>query len=106
MPGLCTARNLDPQGLSQWNGPAFNPGTIMLYVNAVDWCGTFNKHAEAPFVSGSFYMGGGVRNDPPDKARGWLTAIDASTGAVRWKYESPKPLLSAVTTTLVRSHQP
>ena len=83
----------------QWNGPAFNPGTNMLYVNAVDWCGTFNKAAEARFVSGSFYMGGGVRNDPPDKARGWLTAIDASTGAVRWKYESPKPLLAAVTTT-------
>ena len=83
----------------QWNGPAFNPGTNMLYVNAVDWCGTFNKAAEARFVSGSFYMGGGVRDDPPDKARGWLTAIDASTGAVRWKYESPKPLLAAVTTT-------
>ena len=83
----------------QWNGPAFNPGTNMLYVNAVDWCGTFNKAAETRFVSGSFYMGGGVRDDPPDKARGWLTAIDASTGAVRWKYESPKPLLAAVTTT-------
>ena len=83
----------------QWNGPAFNPGTNMLYVNAVDWCGTFNKAADVRFVSGSFYMGGGVRNDPPDKARGWLTAIDASTGAIRWKYESPKPLLAAVTTT-------
>ena len=83
----------------QWNGPAFNPLTNMLYVNAVDWCGTFNKAAEARFVSGSFYMGGGVRNDPPDKARGWLTAIDAATGAIKWKYESPKPLLAAVTTT-------
>ena len=45
------------------------------------------------------YMGGTVRADAPDKARGWLTAIDASTGNVKWKYESPKPMLAAVTTT-------
>jgi alcohol dehydrogenase (cytochrome c) len=83
----------------QWNGPAFNPGTNMLYVNAVDWCGTFNKAADARYVEGAFYMGGGVRADPPEKSRGWLTAIDASSGAVRWKYESPRPLLAAVTTT-------
>lgn len=83
----------------QWNGPAFNPGTNMLYVNAVDWCGTFNKAADARYVEGAFYMGGGVRADPPDKSRGWLTAIDASTGAVRWKHESPRPMLAAVTTT-------
>ena len=83
----------------QWNGPAFNPDTNMLYVNAVDWCGTFNKATDARYVEGAFYMGGGVRADPPDKSRGWLTAIDASTGTVRWKYESPRPLLAAVTTT-------
>jgi alcohol dehydrogenase (cytochrome c) len=86
-------------GGMQWNGPAFNPGTNMLYVNAVDWCATFAKAAEARYVEGAFYMGGTVRQDPPDKSRGWLTAIDASTGAVRWKYESSRPMLAAVTTT-------
>ena len=83
----------------QWNGPAFNPGTNMLYVNAVDWCATFVKAADARYVEGAMYMGGTVRPEPPDKSRGWLTAIDASTGAVRWKYESPRPLLAAVTAT-------
>jgi alcohol dehydrogenase (cytochrome c) len=83
----------------QWNGPAFNPGTNMLYVNAVDWCGTFRKDSESRYVEGAFYMGGDVRSDPPDKSRGWLTAIDASSGAVRWKFESQKPMLAAVTTT-------
>jgi outer membrane protein assembly factor BamB len=34
-----------------------------------------------------------------DKSRGWLTAIDASTGAIRWRYESPRPMLAAVTVT-------
>jgi alcohol dehydrogenase (cytochrome c) len=83
----------------QWNGPAFNPGTNMLYVNAVDWCGTFNKDPEDRYVEGQFYMGGSVRADAPEKSRGWLTAVDASTGAVRWKYESSRPMLAAVTTT-------
>jgi alcohol dehydrogenase (cytochrome c) len=87
------------QGGVQWNGPAFNPRTNMLYINAVDWCGTFRKAKESRFVPGQIYMGGTHIADPLDKARGWLTAVDASTGKVAWKYESAKPMLAAVTTT-------
>jgi alcohol dehydrogenase (cytochrome c) len=86
-------------GGAQWNGPSFNPRTNMLYVPAVDWCGVFKKADDARFVPGQFYMGGTVVDDPPDKSRGWLTAIDASTGAVKWKHESPRPMLAAVATT-------
>lgn len=82
-----------------WNGPAFNPRTNMLYVPAVDWCGIFKKAEDARFVEGQTYMGGSYIADAPEKARGWLTAIDASTGKVIWRYESPKPMLAAVTTT-------
>jgi alcohol dehydrogenase (cytochrome c) len=82
-----------------WNGPAFNPRSNMLYVPAVDWCGVFKKADEARFVEGQLYMGGFYLEDPIEKARGWLTAIDASTGKVAWKYESSKPMLAAVTTT-------
>jgi alcohol dehydrogenase (cytochrome c) len=83
----------------EWNGPAFNPRTNMLYVPAVDWCGVFKVNAEARFIEGQFYMGGTVVSDPVEKSRGWITAIDASTGSVRWKYQSQRPMLSAVTTT-------
>jgi glucose dehydrogenase len=31
--------------------------------------------------------------------RRWLTAVDASTGAVKWKYQSKRPMVSAVTAT-------
>ncbi len=44
------------QGGVQWNGPAFNPRTNMLYVNAVDWCGTFREAKESRFVPGQIYM--------------------------------------------------
>lgn len=82
----------------QWNGPAYNPVLNMLFVNAVDWCSTFRKAKEFRAGIGGF-MGGTAALDPPDKSRGWLTAVDASTGVVRWRYESQRPLLAAVTTT-------
>jgi alcohol dehydrogenase (cytochrome c) len=86
-------------GGAQWNGPAFNPGTNMLYVPAVDWCAIFKVAQEVRFIEGQFYMGGSVIPDPKDKSTGWLTAIDASTGQVRWRYHSARPMLAAVTTT-------
>jgi alcohol dehydrogenase (cytochrome c) len=82
-----------------WNGPAYNPRANMLYVPAVDWCGIFRKAPELRHVAGQLYMGGFYMEDPVVKARGWLTAIDASTGKVAWKYESSRPMLAAVTTT-------
>jgi alcohol dehydrogenase (cytochrome c) len=82
-----------------WNGPAYNPRTNMLYVPAVDWCGVFKKASEARHIPGQLYMGGTYIEDPIEKARGWLTAIDATTGQVRWRYESTRPMLAAVTTT-------
>jgi alcohol dehydrogenase (cytochrome c) len=82
----------------QWNGPAYHPGLNMLFVNAVDWCSTFKKAKEFRAGGGGF-MGGTAALDPPEQSRGWLTAIDAATGQVRWKYQSTRPLLAAVTTT-------
>jgi len=83
----------------QWNGPAFSPRTNMLYVPSVDWCGTFKKAEELVHMPGQNYMGGTWLPDPMAQSRGWLTAIDASTGAIRWRYESPRPMLAAVTVT-------
>jgi alcohol dehydrogenase (cytochrome c) len=86
-------------GGTEWNGPAYNPGTNMLYVPAVDWCATFTAYEQVRFIPGKGYMGGRTDLDPPDKAQGWLTAIDAASGAVTWKYRSPRPMVAAVTTT-------
>jgi PQQ-dependent dehydrogenase (methanol/ethanol family) len=72
-----------PLGGAQWNGPAFNPRTNMLYVASVDWCGLFRKAEELVHLPGRLYMGGTWLPDTPDQARGWLTAIDASTGVIR-----------------------
>ena len=81
----------------EWNGPAYNPGTNMLYVGAVDWCATFKSAEVVKRIPGRGYMGGTVQSDKT--SQGWITAVDASTGAVRWKYRSPRPVVGAVTTT-------
>jgi alcohol dehydrogenase (cytochrome c) len=81
----------------QWNGPAYHPGANLLVVPAVDWCSTFKLSDEIKFVPFQNYLGGSAAMDK--EQRGWLTAVDASTGAVRWRYQSPKPMVGAVTTT-------
>ena len=83
----------------EWSGPAYHPGTNMLFVPAVDWCSTFTAFEEPRYIPGKNYMGGTVTRDPAGESQGWLTAIDASTGAVKWKYRSARPMVAAVTTT-------
>ena len=80
----------------EWNGPAYNPGLNTLFVGAVDWCGTFAEFETQPKgVRNS--MGGTIRYDK--ESRGWITAIDGSTGQIRWKYPSSKPIVGAVAAT-------
>jgi alcohol dehydrogenase (cytochrome c) len=87
-------------GGMEWNGPAFSPATKTLFVATVDWCGTFTKSENPPqFAVNAHYYGGAVAPDPRDQARGWLQAIDAVTGKVRWKRQWPTPLVAGVTVT-------
>jgi alcohol dehydrogenase (cytochrome c) len=81
----------------EWNGPAYNERTGMLYIPAVDWCTTFHIAEEVRFIPGKVYMGGYTRMEGSGKGR--LTAIDGSDGSIEWRYDSPRPMLSGVTTT-------
>src|SRR5262249_373559 len=40
-----------------------------------------------------------VDPDPRDQAKGWLQAIDAASGKVRWRHQWPTPLVTGVTVT-------
>lgn len=92
-------------GGSEWNGAAFHPALNTLYVGTVDWCAQFTlapRDAPVP-ETGGIWLGVvepiDKAMDDWSKARGWLTAFDADTGAVRWKMETPKPVLAGVTPT-------
>jgi len=84
----------------EWNGPAYSRATNTLFVATVDWCGTFRKGAgPATFTQFSHYYNGSVTPDPRDQSRGWLQALDASTGKPRWKEQWPTPLVAGITAT-------
>lgn len=95
------------QGGSEWNGPAYNPTNNLVYTGTVDWCATVRVAPEAKVKNASVgqpWSGAGDEHlfgklDPADKSRGWLTATDADSGEVRWKFASPAPILAAVTPT-------
>lgn len=93
------------QGGTEWGGPAWNASLNLLYVNAVDWCtsvrlaklDTLKGKAGAPWTGD--YRGGFGRQDSTSRWGGWLSAIDADNGKVRWKYRARAPLLAPVTAT-------
>lgn len=75
----------------QWSAPAFHPGANLLFAPAVDWCGTFQKADALHDIPGQLYLGGSYTHDPVETSRGWLTAFNAATGEVAWKYQSKRP---------------
>lgn len=92
----------------EWNGPSYSPRTNMLYVGSVDWCTTLATYSadqpgklrgkeSLPWTgSSSLRAPFGVNEHA---RRGWLTAIDADDGSIKWRYASPTPLIAGVTAT-------
>ena len=113
---VCTISNIDAaitpegthfmpgtQGGVNWNGPAYSPPENTLYVPARDaGCllklggpETLQSHKVGDVFIGSANVFG---EDDVDQT-GVITAVDADTGTVRWKYHSNKPLVAALTPT-------
>jgi alcohol dehydrogenase (cytochrome c) len=90
------------QGGNEWNGAAFHPQLNMLYTGAVDWCASVQLAAEITVPSaGAIWFGSAIGEiqGPASEARGWITAFDADTGAERWKFAAPAPVVAGVTPT-------
>ena len=90
------------QGGNEWNGAAFHPPLNTLYTGAVDWCANVQL-ADEPAVpsAGAIWFGSAIGEiqGPASEAKGWITAFDADTGAVRWKFAAPAPVVAGVTPT-------
>jgi alcohol dehydrogenase (cytochrome c) len=107
----------------EWNGPAFSPSTQTVYVNSVDWCNTLTLPSDlnarnadnAIFGNGPvFYVPGApyvdtLRYSPPNKLApfgvpdtseaGHVSAVDAVTGKLLWRYDATSPMLAGITPT-------
>ncbi len=90
-----------PAGAVFWNGPAYSPVTGLAYVNSADWCKTVDlSPTPQPYVPGQAWLGTSNGEGVKDAAQsGWLNAVNATTGAMAWRYHSSKPLVAGVTPT-------
>jgi len=98
-------------GGEEWNSPAYDPQSNLVFVGDVDWCTTVKlmtrEEAVAvpigqpwtaekslnPFnVFGKFTRADGVW-------AGWLHAVDADSGVWKWRLKSNYPIVGAVTPT-------
>ncbi|NEX94022.1 PQQ-binding-like beta-propeller repeat protein [Caulobacter sp. 17J65-9] len=99
-------------GGAEWNGPAYDPRTNLIFLGQVDWCATvkvqsekqlrdvkegqpwFGENALNPFATGGHKQ---IRGD--GHWAGWLNAMDADTGVWKWRAKSDYPVLAGVTPT-------
>ncbi|HXJ01904.1 MAG TPA: PQQ-binding-like beta-propeller repeat protein [Micropepsaceae bacterium] len=92
-------------GGAEWNGPAYSPDTNLIYTGAEDWCTTvvvIDPKKPASVSLGQQWTGSGDGNLFGKKDPNWggfVNAIDADTGQVKWRYRTNAPALAGVTPT-------
>jgi alcohol dehydrogenase (cytochrome c) len=98
-------------GGGEWNSPAYDPLTNLIFTGDVDWCVTvrLQKREEVVATSvGKLWTGEKSLNPADvfgkftradDVWAGWLHAVDADTGVWKWRLKSNYPITAAVTPT-------
>lgn len=86
------------KGGVEYSAPGYDPASGLLVVGSVDWCYVLVKTPYPPYQPGMPYLGGRMERGD-DNPTGWITALDARTGKVRWKMRTPAPMIGAVTPT-------
>jgi alcohol dehydrogenase (cytochrome c) len=97
-------------GGAEWNGPAYDPETNLIFIGEVEWCTTVTlKSAEsiAAVAPGKPWSGEASINpfntwgeaDPVFDWAGWIYAVDADTGVWRWRAKTNYPIQSGMTPT-------
>jgi alcohol dehydrogenase (cytochrome c) len=97
-------------GGAEWNGPAYDPQTNLVLVGEVDWCATVTLQTDKEIQEvklGTTWSGMATFNpfstfgdlDAPDMWAGWVYAVDADTGAWKWRLKSNYPIVSGMTPT-------
>jgi alcohol dehydrogenase (cytochrome c) len=74
------------EGATNWMSTAYNPGTGLFYVMALEKCSVYTKSASEWEAGQSFY-GGTTKDVRGEEGRKFLRAIDIQTGKIVWEYE-------------------
>jgi PQQ-dependent dehydrogenase (methanol/ethanol family) len=86
------------KGGVEYNSPAYDPAARLLVVGSVDWCYVLQKVPYPPYSPGNPYVGG-LMTRGDSTGTGWVTALDAATGKVRWRFHTTAPVIGAITPT-------
>ena len=97
-------------GGAEWNGPAYDPRTNFVYIGEVDWCNTVKLESNAELADAPIGTPwGGMdtinpfdtwgKQDTFHKWAGWVYAVNADTGAWRWRVRTNYPIQSGMTPT-------
>ena len=92
------------QGGTNWYGPTYSPQVNAIYVPAIDWATTIKLGGPdtltlkpgTPFLGSSNAFGD---QDPISQRLGHVTAVDADSGKVIWKYDADTSMVASVTPT-------
>lgn len=95
------------QGGIEWNGPAYHRASGLVFVNSIDWCtsvklqklDTLRGTPGKPWTGMDDEQMMFGKMDPPSAWKGWVTAIDAEGGTVRWRVQTAKPMVAGITAT-------
>ena len=72
-------------GGTNWESPAYNPLTGLMYVPALDWGGIFYTQP-GKYHPGDLYLGGSFQYFPAAGAQAAVRALNPLTGEVQWEY--------------------
>ena len=98
-------------GGGEWNSPAYDPVTNLIFTGDVDWCTTVKLQTRQEIVASPLgqpwtaekslnpfnEFGAFSRSD--GHWAGWLHAVDADTGVWKWRLKTNYPILGGVTPT-------
>jgi alcohol dehydrogenase (cytochrome c) len=86
-------------GTTNFMAPTYDPQTALFYVTARDQCDIFST-APQPYEAGhAFYGSAYFPSEEAKPYRGFLKAIDPSTGQIKWTFEHTSPTWSGVLST-------
>ena len=79
---------------------AYSPSTKYMYVPVIESCGKMEKGTSI-FIQGIPFWGGGpgVMQGDDQSSYGHLSAIDPTTGAIKWRYKDEYPLVGGTLAT-------
>jgi alcohol dehydrogenase (cytochrome c) len=98
-------------GGGEWNSPAYDPLTNLIFTGENDWCSTVRLQRREEVVAtsvGQIWTGEKSLNPANEFGEftsadrvwaGWLHGVDADTGVWKWRLKSNYPIFGAVTPT-------